>query len=81
LTNVIGSYGYGPRAKEQKSTAIRLYDELFAIPAKHNNQFPNAHHQPVTGIFKVVTTVNYDLILEIYNQSRFLTRQYGARIH
>jgi hypothetical protein len=74
LSDVIGRYGYGDRSNEQKSTAIQLYDGLFAIPARNNNQFPNALRHMTAGIFNVVATVNYDLVLEIYNRSRFLTR-------
>jgi hypothetical protein len=71
ISEVIGKY----RSNDQKSIATRLYDELFAIPAKNNNQFPDALRQMTTGIFDVVATVNYDLVLEIYNRPKFLTRR------
>jgi hypothetical protein len=64
ISQVIGRYRY---SQPQKSTARRSYDEIYDLSIRHNHQFPNALGLLTTGIFNVVATVNYDLVLEIYS--------------
>ena len=45
---------------------MQLYDEIYNIPIRNNHQFPNATGGTALQIFS--STVNYDLVLEIYGR-------------
>lgn len=64
IVSSINSYSYD---RTRRRTAKNLYDDLFAIPIRSNSRFLNASGNNVTNVFNMVTTLNYDLVLELYS--------------
>jgi hypothetical protein len=54
--------------RDLKLQARQLYDEIYNMAIKNNHIFPNATGGNATPLFNFVTTVNYDLVLEIYGR-------------
>jgi hypothetical protein len=52
---------------EMREKAREQYDKLFNIPIKYDHQFKDSQNNDVSNVFNTVATLNYDLVLELYD--------------
>ena len=64
IVNTITQY---EKNNERRNLARKLYDELFRIPLNYSDRFQNARGGQVFNAFNVVATLNYDQVLELYD--------------
>ena len=53
--------------RTQRQRAITLYNEFFRIPFEHRLHFKDAGGNQSLNAFAIVATLNYDLVLELYD--------------
>ena len=64
IVNSINAYNDDDNRRQR---AKNLYDELFKIKIRNNHQILNGAGNNVYNVFNTVTTLNYDLVLELYS--------------
>jgi hypothetical protein len=78
IVETIRSY---ERDNERKNLAKDLYDELFRIQFRHLTQFRDAQGGNVNNVFHVCATLNYDQVLELYDDQTFHSRESPIKPH
>ena len=77
-TTIIDTIRQYERNRERRDLARRLYDDLFRIPYFHLTEIKDAQGENVKNAFHIVATLNYDQVLELYDNDTSNSRESPA---